>query len=201
MADPEQDEPPGNGADSGGQPDHDLPEDVLDRVEQLTRRVREAVDENERDAYRSERDDLLADHGYAARVREDDTGATLVCYPDAWTDDDGVVQLDAVEDTDRAVERSLSGTGSDEDWNAIDAHNSEIARRVRDRHGDVHGANAEAFATFVSNHYAKPVEKATAAERREFLTEYFPRNAWPTAEQEAAVERSLELVDEAADSE
>jgi hypothetical protein len=34
--------------------------------------------------------------------------------------------------------------------------------------------------------------------REEFLSEYFPRNAWPSADQQAVVEASLELVTEAA---
>ncbi|MFQ3293397.1 MAG: hypothetical protein ACI8VE_000459, partial [Natrialbaceae archaeon] len=33
-----------------------------------------------------------------------------------------------------------------------------------------------------------------ADEIDEFLTEYFPRNAWPSAEQESVVETSLEYV-------
>jgi hypothetical protein len=38
------------------------------------------------------------------------------------------------------------------------------------------------------------VEAATTAMREEFLTDYFPRNAWPDDDQRAAVEESLELV-------
>ena len=50
--------------------DESLPEAVVTRALALTRRIREAVDDDERAAYRGERDDLLADHGYAPRVRE-----------------------------------------------------------------------------------------------------------------------------------
>ena len=175
-----------------------LPEDVVTRALALTRRAREAVDDDERAAYREERDSLLAEHGYVPRVREDDTGETLVLYPEEWVAE-GVVQVDRIEDTDRAVERSLSGVGSD-DWEAVEAHNRAVAERVRAEHGEVHGANAHAFADFMSNHYAKRVEAASPAEREEFLEEYFRRNAWPTEAQRDAVQRSLWLVEEIAES-
>jgi len=71
---------------------------------------------------------------------------------------------------------------------------------VRADHGDVHGDNARAFAEFMSNHYAKPAESATAGELEEFLAEYYPRNAWPSAEQKAVVESSLRHVFDAADA-
>lgn len=179
--------------------DPPLPETVIDRVETLTRRIRNAVDGNEREAYRNEREALLAGHAYSARVREGDTGETLVLYPDEWVED-GTVQLDRIEDTDRAVERSVSGPGADVDWETVDNHNREIAARVRKRHGDVHGETAHAFAAFMSNHYAKPIETATPAEREEFRVEYFPRNAWPTDAQRDRVAESVRLTLEAADS-
>ena len=158
--------------------------------------MREAVDDNERVAYREERDGLLAEHGYVPRVREDDPGETLVLYPDEWVEE-GVVRIDRIEDTGRAVERSLSGVGSD-DWEAVEAHNRAVAEQVRAEHGEVHGANAHAFADFMSNHYAKRVEAATSDEREEFREEYLPRNAWPTGAQREAVERSLRLVEKVA---
>ena len=173
-----------------------LPDDVTARARTLTRRIREAVDDEERAAYREERAGLLAEHGYVSRVREDDTGETLVLYPEEWVDD-GVVQVDRIEDTDRAVERSLSGVGS-ADWETVEAHNRAVAERVRAEHGEVHGGNAHAFADFMSNHYAKRVETATPEEREEFREEYLPRNAWPTEAQREAVERSLRLVEEVA---
>ena len=40
-----------------------LPDDVAARARTLTRRMREAVDDDERAAYREERDGLLAEHG------------------------------------------------------------------------------------------------------------------------------------------
>ena len=169
-----------------------LPDDVAARARTLTRRMRETVDDNERAAYREERDDLLAEHGYVPRVREDDTGETLVLYPEEWVED-GVVQVDRIDDVDRGVERSLSGVG-DDDWATVETHNRAVAERVAGEHGDAHGANAHAFADFMGNHYCKRVETATPAERAEFLEEYFRRNAWPTDDQRAVVERSLRLV-------
>ena len=176
--------------------EEELPDDVAARARTLTRRMREAVDDEERAAYREERAGLLAEHGYVSRVREDDTGETLVLYPEEWVDD-GVVQVDRIEDTDRAVERSLSGVGS-ADWETVEAHNRAVAERVRAEHGEVHGGNAHAFADFMSNHYAKRVETATPEEREEFREEYLPRNAWPTEAQREAVERSLRLVEKVA---
>jgi hypothetical protein len=170
-----------------------LPADVIDRAVTLTRRARAAVDENERDAYLETRSDLLADHGYEARVRTGDTGETLILHPSEWLDG-GTAQLDRIEDTDRAIERSLSGPGTGDDWDEIDEHNREIAATIRERHGEIHGETAAAFAAFMSNHYSKTIEEATAAEREEFKTEYFPRNAWPTDEQREQLDRSMRLI-------
>jgi len=179
----------------------DLPPGVAEEAERLTRLAREAVDDAEAAAHRDRRDDLLADHGYVARVRSDDAGDTLVAYPAEWVDDDGHVRVDRIEDVDRGVERPLSGPGDADEWDSVEAHNRAVADRVEREHGPVHGANAHAFADFMGNHYAKPVERATPDEREEFLSDYFPRNAWPTDAQRAAVERSLSLVEEAIDSE
>ena len=176
-----------------------LPEEVIDRAETLTRRIESAIDDNERDAYRREREELLDDHAYEVRVREGDTGETLVLYPEEWVEG-GTVQVDRIDDTDRAVERPISGPGSGADWEAVDGHNREIAARVRDRHGEVHGETAVAFADFMSNHYAKPIERSTPGEREEFCDEYFPRNAWPTEKQRDRVADSLRLTLEVADS-
>jgi hypothetical protein len=170
-----------------------IPKAVIDRVVTLSRRARAAVDENERNAYREERAELLERHGYEARIRDDDTGSTLVLYPTKWVED-GTVRFDRIEDTDRAIERSLSGPGTGENWDEIDEHNRSIAATVEAHHGDVHGETASAFAAFMSNHYAKPIEDATAAEREEFRQEYFPRNAWPSDEQRERLDRSMELI-------
>lgn len=176
-----------------------LPADAVERAERLTRRAREAVDDNEAAAYREARDELLEDHDYRARVREEDDDV-LVLYPDEWLED-GVVQLDAIEDLDRGIERPLEGAGDAEQWQAVEDHNRDLAARVESEHGEVHGANAHALADFMSNHYAKEIERATGEELREFREEYFPRNAFPSDEQRAAVETSLECVFECAGTE
>lgn len=186
---------------SAGETDDEqpLPTDVVERAEQLTRRAREAVDENETTAYREAREELLDDHDYRARVREEEDDV-LVLYPEEWLED-GVVQLDEIEDVDRGIERPLEGAGDAEHWQAVEDHNRAIAEHIEADHDEVHGANAHALADFMSNHYAKKVERATGDELREFLEEYFPRNAWPSDDQRAVVESSLEYVFEDADVE
>jgi hypothetical protein len=176
-----------------------LPADVVERAEQLTRRAREAVDDNEAAAYREEREELLNEHDYRARVREEEHDV-LVMYPDEWLDD-GVVQLDAVENLDRGIEQPLEGPGDADRWETVENHNRELAERVASEHGEVHGTNAHALADFMSNHYAKHIEQATGEELAEFVEEYFPRNAWPSDEQEAVVDTSLEYVFECANVE
>ncbi|MFB6071003.1 MAG: rnhA operon protein [Halanaeroarchaeum sp.] len=180
----------------------EIPEDAVDEVERLTRLARNATDPDEADAYRDRREDVLEDHGYTARVREEgETAETLVLYPAEWTDDDGVVDLEAVDDLDRGIERRLAGRGEQGDWEEAEATNRDLVEAVRAEYGDVHAANAAAFADFMGNHYARPMETASETEIREFLSEYYPRNAWPTAEQAAVVERSLAVVFETADAE
>jgi hypothetical protein len=169
----------------------ELPREVVDAAERLTRLARRAVDDAEAAAYERDRDERLAEYGFTARVRESDD--TLVCHPAEWLEGE-TVRMDRIEDTDRAVEVSLSGSGDPASWDAVKTHNAEAVEAVAERAGAVHAANARAFADFMSNHYAKRVETATAAELREFLTEYYPRNAWPSDEQRDAVERSLEYV-------
>lgn len=185
---------------NGAAGDELLPTDVIDRATTLTRRARGAVDGNEQRAYLEERDTLLDEHGYTARIRDGDTGETLVLYPEEWVED-GTVRFDRIEDTARAVERPISGPGSDADWDDIARHNRAIAARVRDRYGDVHGDTALAFADFMSNHYAKPIEMATTEEREEFRTEYFVRNAWPSERQRERVAESLRVITEVAEAE
>ena len=147
-----------------------------------------------------EREALLDDRGFHARVRERDTDETLVLHPEEWLED-GVVQLERVEDTDRAVEVTLSGTGDDADYERVEKHNRAVADRVAAEHGEVHGETAHAFADFMSNHYAKPIERSTPAEREEFRTDYFRRNAWPSEAQREALERSLTLTMDTAERE
>jgi hypothetical protein len=176
----------------------DLPEDVVREAERLTRLARDAVDDNAAEAYRDRRDDLLADHAFVSRVRDSDD--TLVCHPAEWLDDDGQVRLGDVEDTDRAAEVSLSGPGEQGDYEAAAARNETLVERVRDQYGDVHGDNAAAFAAFMNNHYARPMDTAGERERAEFSEEFFPRNAWPSEDQRETVEESLDLVFEVAAS-
>ncbi|WP_224332482.1 DUF7108 domain-containing protein [Haloprofundus halobius] len=177
----------------------ELPEDVQTTAERLTRLARDAVDPNEAEAYRERRDASLADHGYTARYREADD--TLVLYPAEWIDDDGTVALDRIDDTDRAVERSLSGTGKEDEWEAVEKHNASLVAAVESSSGSDHAANARAFADFMSNHYVRRVETAGVPEIREFLTEYYPRNSWPTEAQKTAVRESLERLFEQAGEE
>ncbi|KTG09730.1 rnhA operon protein [Haloprofundus marisrubri] len=174
----------------------ELPEDVQTTAERLTRLARDAVDSNEAEAYRERRESSLSEHGYTARYREADD--TLILYPVEWIDDDGTVVLDRIDDTDRAVELSLSGTGEEDEWAAIEEHNSQLVATVEETAGEDHAANARAFADFMGNHYVRRVETAGTRELREFLTEYYPRNSWPTAAQKTKVRESLELLFEAA---
>lgn len=175
----------------------ELPPDVVDEAERLTRLARHASAQEEAALYRREREKLLAEYGFVPRLREADD--TLVCYPSEWMED-GTAQLDRIRDTDRASEIPLSGPGDPDRYQEIEAHNAEIASTVASRYGSVHGENARAFADFMGNHYVKRVERATVGELREFRTEYFPRNAWPSDEQRACLEQSLAFVFEVADA-
>lgn len=173
----------------------ELPDEVVDEAVRLTRLARGSTDDAEATAYRDERDRLLGEHDYLARIRDSDE--VLVCYPADWMEG-GTVRLDLIEDTTKAVERGLGGSAGEEAYEAVAAHNRELVRRVAENHGPVHAANAAAFAAFMGNHYARRIESATATEVREFLEEYYPRNAWPTEEEAAAVEGSLRRLFKAA---
>jgi hypothetical protein len=173
----------------------DLPDDIINEAERLTRHARDTTSEDEADAARRQRDELLANHAFLAREREKD--ATLVLYPNDWVAD-GNVEVEQIEDTDRAIERPLEAPAHEANWEAIETHNREIVERITEQYGDVHGKNAAAFADFMGNHYAKPMEEATRTMREEFLTEYFPRNAWPSKKQRVVVEQSIEITLETA---
>jgi len=177
----------------------DLPADTQDEVERLTRLARQAVDEGAAAAYCDQRAALLEAHDYEARIREEDTGDVLVCYPAEWVVD-GVIQPDMVEDTDRGVEIRLSGPGDPEAWDDVEDENRAVVERVRADHGEVHAATARALADFMGNHYAKPIAEATPEELAEFREEYFPRNVWPTERQRELLDDSVELTVEKADS-
>jgi hypothetical protein len=173
-----------------------LPRDVIAEAERLTRRAREAVDDNEIQAYHDARAELLDEHGYRARIREEENDV-LVLYPEDWVED-GTVRPERIEDVDRGVERPLEGPGDTDEWERTETHNRDLAETVEADHGPVHGANAHALADFMSNHYAKPIEQATSEELREFVDDYFPRNAWPSDDQKSVVEESIRLVFDAA---
>lgn len=167
----------------------ELPAEVVETARAMSRVLRRGThDDPER--IRRRRDELLSTYGYAARVRESDAGPVLVCYPESWIED-GTLQLENLESTDNAVERLLNTSVEDGDWAAIADHNRAVAARVRDRFGRVHGANAEAFGTYMANHHGATVESATAEHVETFLEEYFPRNAWPSEAQRNAVEASI----------
>ncbi|ELZ43781.1 hypothetical protein C463_08934 [Halorubrum californiense DSM 19288] len=180
----------------------DVPVAAVDEAERLTRLAREAESaeptpeiEEAADQYRERRDALAAEYGYTARVRDEDD--TLVMYPDEWMEE-GTVQLDRVEDTDRAVEVSLSGPGDADRYREVAAYNEAVAEAVAEREAAVHARTAETFAAFMSNHYVRPVDDATPEMRAEFREEYLVRNGWPTDEQLAAVDESLSVIESVA---
>lgn len=178
----------------------DLPKDALEEAERLTHLAREAIGDEETSAYRSEREKVLEECGYTARIREDDSGDVLVCYPSEWVED-GMLQPEHVDNVDRGVERQISGAIPDDstDWDAVAAHNDDLADRVATDAGEVHGTNARALADFASNHCAKRIDELSRAEVERFLDEYFPRNSWPSTEQRKHVEDSLRLTFEKSD--
>ncbi len=112
--------------------------------------------------------------------------------------DDGVIRPERVDDIDRGVEIRLSGPGDPDEWAEIDAANRAVVEAVTETHGETHGANAELLADFMGNHYAKPISEATPDEIQEFRDDYVRRNAWPTAEQQSALDQSIRLTVEEA---
>ncbi|RAW44642.1 hypothetical protein DQW50_13505 [Halorubrum sp. 48-1-W] len=173
----------------------DVPREVVEEAERLTRLARDAVDPAATEGYRDRRDELVTDHEYTPRLREEDD--TLVLYPEEWMES-GTVQLDRVEDTDRAVEVSLSGPGDADRYREVAAYNDAVVDAVAERAGGVHAETARSFAAFMSNHYVRAVDDATPEMRAEFREEFFPRNAWPTDEQRTALEESLETIERVA---
>ncbi len=194
----EQAEPESDGSTTVDATDSPLPRSVVDTAERLTRLERNAVDGDEATAYGAERETLLEDHEYTARVRTEDDDV-LVLHPEEWHDEQaGVIRTDRIDDLDRAVEIPLEGAADPDDWEAVDAKNRALVDDVRTAHGDVHGDNAAMLADFMGNHYAKPIESATVAELSEFRRDYVVRNAWPSEAQREALDHSLELVYETA---
>ncbi|WP_246022936.1 DUF7108 family protein [Halosimplex halophilum] len=195
---PDPSEAPDVLADEESDPDDLPPEPVVDEAERLTRLAREAAVDAEAAAYRRDRDERLADHDYTARVREDETRDVLVLHPEEWVED-GEIRTERIEDIDRGIEVPLSGPGEGDDWAEIDEYNRDVVADVRADHGEDHAANVAALADFMGNHYAKPIHDATADELREFLEDYYRRNAWPTAAQRAVVEKSVRVAFAVAD--
>ena len=180
----------GDRGDNGGQGAADgLPDDVVSEAERLTRLARRVGDEAEAAVYREKRAETVAEHGYAARFREDDE--TLVLYPDEWLAGD-TVELSRVRDTSRAVEVPLSASVGEADFEAVEAHNAALVEAVEAAYGPRHAANVRAFADFMGNHYLGRIDEATDEQLAEFRAEYYPRNVWPSAEQAAVLEASLE---------
>ena len=173
----------------------DVPGEVVDEAERLTRLARRTEDEAAAAFYRERRDELVEGHDYVPRLREEDD--TLVLYPEEWMDD-GTVQLDRIETTDRAVEVSLSGPGDADRYREIAAYNDAVADAVADAHADAHAETARSFAAFMSNHYVRAVDDATPDMRAEFREEYLPRNGWPSDEQLAVLDESLDVIESVA---
>lgn len=184
--------------------DNQLPESVVDEAVRLTRLAERAPESappgafgeettlSEADRYRRERTELLREQEFRARLREDDSGLTLVCYPAEWLQN-GEIDLAAVEDTDRAIERRIDGTGGSDTWEPVAEHNREVATAVASRYGDPHARTARSFGRFMASHRVRRVETATAEDILEFVEEFFPRNTWPTDAQQAVVMRSIRL--------
>jgi hypothetical protein len=120
-----------------------------------------------------------------------------VCHTEGRVED-GVIRAGRVDDIDRGVEVQLSGPGEPDEWEDVEAENRAVVEAVTRDHGDVHGETAEALADFMSNHYAKPIADATPDELAEFREDYFKRNAWPTDEQRALLDESVQLTVEKA---
>lgn len=182
-------------------PDEELPPAVINEAVRLTRLARRARAQDGFDdpqggeapeQYRDERDTLLESYDYRANVREDDRGATLVCYPAEWLSENQV-DKSAIEDMERAVERRVEGAGEPGTWEPVSAHNEAIADRVAERYGDPHAATARSFARFMSSHRVRRIGTATEDDVLEFVDEFFPRNTWPSEKQEAVLMRSLRL--------
>jgi hypothetical protein len=179
-------------AESGDAERTSLPQSVIDEAERLTRLCINTTVDAEITAYRNERQSLLDEHGYAARVRDADD--TLVLYPQSWLVD-GIAQFDQIDNTDRAVEISLSGPAIGADWENVETTNKTIIDMIRQEHGKAHARNIRAFADFMGNHYLKSVTEATKDEREEFINEYYTRNVWPSEKEAAIVSESIRLLD------
>jgi len=173
----------------------DVPADTVDEAERLTRLARRTEDEAAAAFYRERRDELVTDHDYVPRLREEDD--TLVLYPDEWMDDGRSSSTGSRPPTGPSRCR-CRGPGDAGRYREIAAYNDAVADAVADAHDAVHADTARSFAAFMSNHYVRAVDDATADMRAEFREEYFPRNGWPTDEQLAVVDESLDAIESVA---
>jgi hypothetical protein len=155
-----------------------------DWVDEAVRLTRVAASGDE--AAREERDELAAEHGYEARLRDD---GTLVLHPDGWLDEDGVVDMEAF-DADEAYEVPLDGGGFDEAREANDALLDGFVEEA----DDAVAFNARAFAEFCENHHAVAVENAREEHVEGFLNDYYVRNVWADEEAEERAEESLRAI-------
>ncbi len=164
----------------------ELPDHAIQTAVRLARAVAEGT---------SDASDRLEAHvaayGFSYRIREDQEGPMLVCYPASWVVD-GVLDHSAIDSLADAIERPLYPISPDS-WAVVDAHNRAVAEAVATSYGNAHGDNAAAFAAYMSNHHARRVGVATPADVETFLTDYYPRNVWPGAKARTVVEESVTL--------
>lgn len=171
----------------------EIPEKVLDEVVSLSQKAIQAVDQQEISAYQQRREELLASYDYTCRIRTDNDGEVLVCYPKEWMAGD-TINIDEMDDLSQAIERPVFDSPSEGSFSEIEQHNRTIASGIAEAHGPIHGATASAFADFMSNHYTQRIEDATVTEFEEFRTEYFPRNAWPSDMQKCVLDETIRLL-------
>ena len=173
----------------------DTEDELIDRIVELSRQIISEVDQTAIKSLEERRDRLLEHLPYRVYIRSDTDEPVLVLYPESWIHD-GIVDPDRIDSIDEAIERPLSSTVTEDDWADIHRHNMSIAKEVADRFGPVHGANIQALASFLSNHYLTRIEDINSAQLREFRDEYFVRNAWPTVEQKVVLDRSIKIVEQ-----
>lgn len=164
-----------------------IPNTKIDQIVSLTLRS------NSSNQCIKKRDNILEEYNYVARVRQEDD--TLVLYPKGWLDEEGKVDLSIIEDTNRAIERSLGGVDKNADWDEIEKQNSKIVSQIHEDYSEEHAKNVRAFADFMGNYYLKKITEATEDEKKQFKNEYYVRNVWSGSEQESILEESLELLE------
>ncbi|XGI83882.1 rnhA operon protein [Halorutilales archaeon Cl-col2-1] len=144
--------------------------------------------------YEDRLDELAAENGFVARLRDDET---LVLYPDDWVVD-GEVDVERIEDTDRAHEIPLSEKG--ESWEDVHSYNSDVIEELSEMEEvtETEVSNAEYFVEFLENHYILPVDEVSQKHVREFLEDYYPRNVWSSPNEEETVKKSVRKLLEAA---